>query len=206
MGLFRTDCPVSVKQRAMVAKALAPLPRTRVVTASAESADEVQLYWTATDMVGVAQQRVRVADLKTGSAVCPDPRPYRRERHDRRCANRRSRPIRPARDAGKIRVVREKRELARDGKALKHTLFNRMAEMLRSIVAQGSKALLLSAVALTAAVSTAAAEGLSWWCYGGSCCKMQGQAVTTPCNFGCSLWNGQQLAPSVLMGSSGYAQ
>ncbi len=72
--------------------------------------------------------------------------------------------------------------------------------MLRVIVSRGSKALLLSAVALTATVSTASADGLSWWCYGGTCCKMEGQAVTNECNFGCSLENGQQLAPSVLMG------
>ncbi len=77
--------------------------------------------------------------------------------------------------------------------------------MLKRMIPHGRKALLFGALALFGSVQTAAAEGLSWWCYNGSCCKMEGGAVTSECNHSCILSDGQHLAPSVLMGCEGYA-
>lgn len=68
--------------------------------------------------------------------------------------------------------------------------------------------MIASLMMLAASAGIARAEGsLSWWCYNGTCCKMSGDgSVSRECNFGCSLEDGQQLAPSVLMGCPGYEE
>jgi hypothetical protein len=48
--------------------------------------------------------------------------------------------------------------------------------------------------------STAKADGFIWWCYMGTCCEMDGGAVTTNCQFDCTLPDGEQNAISVVLG------
>lgn len=62
------------------------------------------------------------------------------------------------------------------------------------------RAALLAVLALTISASALSASGLNWWCYNGTCCEMNGQTVTTNCEFGCINENGLNLSLQVLMG------
>lgn len=62
------------------------------------------------------------------------------------------------------------------------------------------RALILSALGLALSASNAWARGITWWCYRGTCCEMEGQAVTSECIYNCKNPDGVNLAWGVLYG------
>ena len=59
--------------------------------------------------------------------------------------------------------------------------------------------IVLAAAMLVGSASMARAEGFIWWCYNGDCCEMDGSRVTTNCDYGCGLPNGEQNAISIVL-------
>lgn len=60
----------------------------------------------------------------------------------------------------------------------------------------------LSAALLVGSASIARADdGFIWWCYDGTCCEMEGGAVTTNCRFDCDPGlSGEVNAITILLG------
>jgi len=53
---------------------------------------------------------------------------------------------------------------------------------------------------LVGSTSVARADGFLWWCYNGTCCEEDGGAVTTNCQFGCGVPDGEQNAITIVFG------